>query len=170
MLPLSPTHSPWLPFCAHQPLSTKPCSLSLKLAEAQMGTWQGAIWSSPKTLKPPPLSPGPGLSQPNYPLFSALESLSMFTICQLGGLNPLRTESQPAKRGDPWAPSPCLSFLWVGEMGGEEGERQSAISPLAESDRGHGVFAVSCSSQTIVGMPGVEVPGEEGWWPAGTCE
>ena len=125
-----------------------------------MGTWQGAIWSSPKTLRPHLQCLACLI--PTTPCFSAPGSLSLFTIFQLGGLNTLHTESQPAKRGDPRAPSPASLFLWVqGLRRRGERERQSAVSPPAKSDHGRGLFSVSCFRWTIAGTPGMAVGGKQ---------
>lgn len=87
----------------------------------------------------------------------------MFTICQLGGLNTLHTESQPAKHVIPGPSTPCLFFFCVGGVGGRERGRlyspprlrvalvvvsfQSTVSPISQSE-----------------LPGwMEVRGEEGW-------
>ena len=102
--------------------------------EAQMGTRQGAIWSSPKTLKPHPqcLACHTTITPSSLPP----GSLSAFTVCQLGSLNTLHTESQPAKRGDPGAPSPASLFLWVGGLWGGK----KSVSPPAKSD--HAIAAL----------------------------
>lgn len=116
LLPLSPRpSSPQPPSSAHHCLSTRPCSLSLKLAEAQMGTWQGAIWFSPKTLKPCPQY----LSLP-HPNSSLLLCPRVFIhVYHLS----IRRAQCPAHRkpaSQAWpslGPAPCLFFFWAGEWG-----------------------------------------------------
>lgn len=99
---------------------------------------------------------------PTTPFSSAPESLSTFTICQLGSLNTLHMESQPAsqpaKHGDPWA-RPHASFS-PGLGSGGEGESQFA-APLRLQAAICGLFSVNSFFQTIVGTLGVEGRGEE---------
>lgn len=96
----------------HQALLTQP-----KVSRGPDGDMAGShlVFSQdPQTLPPSDSA----CLIPTTPFSSAPESLSTFTICQLGGLNTLHTESQPASQA--WrslGPSPCLFFSWAGEWG-----------------------------------------------------
>lgn len=140
----------------HEALITQP-----KVSGGPDGDMAGSHLVFSQDPQPPP--PVPRLPHPQTtPCFSAPGSLSLFTIFQLGGLNTLHTESQPAERGDPRAPSPASLFLWVQGLGRQgEKERQSAVSPPAKSDHGRGLFAVSCFCWTTAGTPGVAVGGKQ---------
>lgn len=135
--------------------------------EAQMGTRQGAIWSSPKTLKPH--SQCLACLTPITPFFSA----PWVFICVY--CLSIRQPQYPAHRKPtsqawrPGGPLPCLSFpLGWGTMG-----RGGSQSPLQLSDHGHCLFAVNGFPWTIAGTPGVgvgarreggqQVPASEGW-------
>lgn len=103
MLPSFPqTLPPWPSSRGHQPLSRGP---------------DGGTRQEPSGIFPRPSNPTPSAlcASPQSPPSSLPPgSLSVFTICQLGSLNTLYTESQPAKRGELASPSPASRFLWAG--------------------------------------------------------
>lgn len=142
MLPTFPQAlPPWPSSRGHQPLSPRP-------------RWGHS--GEPSGLLPRPSNPTPSAlsASPQSPPSSLPPgSLSVFTICQLGSLNTLYTESQPAKRGDPAAPPLPLFSFGLGDYGAG---RKSVSSP-AKSDHGHCLFAVNVFPWTIAGTPGVEV-------------
>lgn len=93
----------------------------------------------------------------------------MFTVCQLGSLNTLHTESQPATHVIPGPSIPCLFFFWVGAVGGrEQGGLQSPLllrAALAMVSFQSTVYPISRSE--LSGRR--EVRGEEGQWQS-ACE
>lgn len=110
LLPSFPqTLPPWPSSCGHQPLSPRP--------RWGHGREPSGLLPSPSNPTPSALSASPQSPPSSLPP----GSLSVFTICQLGSLNTLYTESQPAKRGDPAAPPLPLFSSGLGDYGlGEE--------------------------------------------------
>lgn len=168
VLPMAPSYGAFLCPSAfvHEASLTQP-----KVSGGPDGDMAGShlVFSQNPQTSPVVVPSASACLSPTTPFFSALESLSMFTICQLGRLNPLHTESQPAKCGCLGSlPTPLFPLGWRNRWQGER--KESAVSPLAKRDRGHGLFAVNCFSHSRAGSPGVEVRGGEGWRQAGACE
>lgn len=135
--------------CAYHSFVHEALLTQLKVSRGPDGGMAGShlVFSQdPQTLSP---STHPALSQRSpSPLPQSLYPC-LLSVCQLGGLNTLHTESQPAKHVIPGPSTPCLFFFWVGAVGGREA-RQFTVSSLAQSGPGCGLFSVDCFSHVIV--------------------
>lgn len=112
----------------HQALLTQP-----KVSRGPDGDMAGShlVFSQdPQTLPPSDSA----CLIPTTPFSSAPESLSTFTVCQLGSLNTLHTESQPASQPSMAIPGPLPMPLFL--LGWGVGKREKAsLQRLSSSKR-----------------------------------